>query len=91
MSGLIAPDGSEAFASLERVWIGAGDLSVFTGRLEPIRDRAEPVWERAAINDWSAAVPTPGHTSGHTTSSSNHHRWLRRNRVVDIDYSKNDS
>ncbi|MCA2230471.1 hypothetical protein [Nonomuraea aurantiaca] len=66
MSGLIAPDGSEAFSELERVWIGAGDTSVFTGRLEPIRDRVVPVSEKVAINDWITAIPTPGHTPGHT-------------------------
>ncbi|MFE9426893.1 MBL fold metallo-hydrolase [Kitasatospora sp. NPDC006697] len=66
VSGLIAPDGSEAFAGLERVWIGAGDASVFTGRLEPIRDRVVPVSGEVAINDWTTAVPTPGHTPGHT-------------------------
>lgn len=66
VSGLIALDGSEAFAKLERVWIGAGDMSVFTGRLEPIRERVVPVTEKVAINDWAAAVPTPGHTPGHT-------------------------
>ncbi|MFD5467584.1 MBL fold metallo-hydrolase [Kitasatospora sp. NPDC127059] len=66
VSGLIAPDGSEAFARLERVWIGAGDTSVFTGRLEPIRDRVVPVSEQVAVNAWTTAVPTPGHTPGHT-------------------------
>ncbi|GAB0104590.1 hypothetical protein JMUB6875_35650 [Nocardia sp. JMUB6875] len=66
VSGLIMPGGAEAFAKLERVWIGAGDTSVFTGRLDPIRDRVVPVSERVAINDWATAVPTPGHTPGHT-------------------------
>ncbi|MFD7900890.1 MBL fold metallo-hydrolase [Kitasatospora sp. NPDC059747] len=66
VSGLIAPDGSEAFAKLERVWIGAGDAPVFTGRLEPLRDRVVPVSEKAVINDWTTAVPAPGHTPGHT-------------------------
>lgn len=66
VSGLIAPDGSEAFTGLERVWIGAGDTSVFTGRLEPIRNRVVPVSEEVAINDWATAIPTPGHTPGHT-------------------------
>ncbi|MFI8460775.1 MBL fold metallo-hydrolase [Kitasatospora sp. NPDC085464] len=66
VSGLIAPDGSEAFAGLERVWIGAGDASVFTGRLDPIRDRVVPVSGKVAINDWTTAIPTPGHTPGHT-------------------------
>ncbi|MEV5965465.1 MBL fold metallo-hydrolase [Kribbella sp. NPDC051952] len=67
VSGLIAPDGSKAFAKLERVWIGAGDTSVFTRpRLEPVRDRVVPVSEKVAINDWATAVPTPGHTPGHT-------------------------
>ncbi|MFE0152418.1 MBL fold metallo-hydrolase [Nonomuraea sp. NPDC059007] len=56
VSGLIAPDGSEAFTKLERVWIGAGDT----------RDRVVPVSESVAINDWVTAIPTPGHTPGHT-------------------------
>ncbi|MFE1318145.1 MBL fold metallo-hydrolase [Kitasatospora phosalacinea] len=66
VSGLVAPDGSEAFGKLERVWIGAADASVFTGRLEPIRDRVVPVSEAVAINDWATALPAPGHTPGHT-------------------------
>ncbi|MEV6967437.1 MBL fold metallo-hydrolase [Hamadaea sp. NPDC051192] len=66
VSGLIAPGGSEAFPKLERVWIGASDTSVFTGRLEPVRDRVVPVSEKVAINDWATAIPTPGHTPGHT-------------------------
>ncbi|MFJ9455290.1 MBL fold metallo-hydrolase [Kitasatospora sp. NPDC101447] len=66
VSGLIAPDGSEAFTGLERVWVGAGDASVFSGRLDPIRDRVVPVSGKVAINDWTTAIPTPGHTPGHT-------------------------
>ncbi|MGW1229848.1 MBL fold metallo-hydrolase [Streptomyces sp. NPDC002530] len=66
VGGLIAPDGSEAFAALERVWIGAADASVFTGRLAPLRDRVVPVSERTAIHAWAVALPTPGHTPGHT-------------------------
>lgn len=67
VSGLIMPDGSQAFAKLERVWIGAGDAGVFAeSRLAPVRDRVVPVSERVAINDWATAVPTPGHTPGHT-------------------------
>ncbi|MGW2156890.1 MBL fold metallo-hydrolase [Nonomuraea sp. NPDC001699] len=66
VSGLITPEGAEAFPGLERVWIGAGDTSVFRGRLEPIRDRVVPVSENMAINDWATAIPTPGHTPGHT-------------------------
>lgn len=66
VSGLIAPDGSEAFGGLERVWIGADDTSVFTGRLEPIRGRVVPVSEQVALNDWTTALPAPGHTPGHT-------------------------
>ncbi|MFC5185204.1 MBL fold metallo-hydrolase [Actinomadura harenae] len=66
VSGLITPDGSEAFPNLERVWIGAGDTSVFTGRLAPLRDRVVPVSEEVAINDWATAIPSPGHTPGHT-------------------------
>lgn len=66
VSGLVAPDGSAAFAGLERVWIGAGDTSVFTGRLAGFRDRVVPVSERVAVNAWTTAVPAPGHTPGHT-------------------------
>jgi len=66
VSGLIGLDGSEAFGELERVWIGAGDTSVFAGRLDPIRERVVPITERVAINDWTTAIPTPGHTPGHT-------------------------
>ncbi|MFJ8476981.1 MBL fold metallo-hydrolase [Kitasatospora sp. NPDC094011] len=66
VSGLIAPDGTEAFTGLERVWIGAGDASVFTGRLAPLRDRVVPVSAEVAVNDWTTALPTPGHTPGHT-------------------------
>lgn len=66
VNGLIAPDGSEAFPALERVWIGAGDASVFEGRLAPFRDRVVPLAERTAVNDRVTAVPAPGHTSGHT-------------------------
>ncbi len=64
--GLITPDGSEAFPGLQRVWIGGADRSIFTGRLEPVRDRAVPVDGEVALNDWITAVPTPGHTPGHT-------------------------
>jgi glyoxylase-like metal-dependent hydrolase (beta-lactamase superfamily II) len=66
VGGLIAPDGTEPFTGLERVWIGAGDTSVFTGRLAPIRDRLVPVSEQVAINEWATAIPAPGHTPGHT-------------------------
>lgn len=64
--GLIAADGSEAFPQLRSVWIGADDTSVFTGRLEPVRDRVKPINGKVAINDWLTAVPAPGHTPGHT-------------------------
>jgi glyoxylase-like metal-dependent hydrolase (beta-lactamase superfamily II) len=67
VSGLIAPGGPEAFPELERVWIGAGDTAEFTARrLAPVRDRVVPVLEKIAINEWATALPTPGHTPGHT-------------------------
>ncbi|MFI6377186.1 MBL fold metallo-hydrolase [Streptomyces sp. NPDC050546] len=66
VNGLIAPDGSQAFPALERVWIGEGDAAVFTGRLAPIRDRVVPVSEKVAVTDRVTALPTPGHTHGHT-------------------------
>ncbi|MFF8683133.1 MBL fold metallo-hydrolase [Streptomyces sp. NPDC015237] len=66
VNGLIAPDGTESFPALERVWIGAGDTSVFTGRLAPVRDRVVPITGKVAVNDHVTALPTPGHTDGHT-------------------------
>ncbi|WP_328473381.1 MBL fold metallo-hydrolase [Streptomyces sp. NBC_00448] len=66
VGGLVAPDGTEAFPELRRVWIGAGDTSVFTGRLAPFRDRAVPVTDPVAVTDRVTAVPAPGHTPGHT-------------------------
>ncbi|MFD7794738.1 MBL fold metallo-hydrolase [Streptomyces sp. NPDC059759] len=66
VNGLIAPDGSEAFPALQRVWIGVDDTAVFTGRLEPVRDRVVPVTRQTAVTDRVTAIPTPGHTAGHT-------------------------
>ena len=66
INGLIAPDGSEAFPGLQRVWIGADDASAIAGRLEPVRDRVVPITGNVAINDRVTAVPTAGHTPGHT-------------------------
>lgn len=66
VNGLIAPDGSEAFPNLRHVWIGVGDTAVFTGRLEPVGGRVAPITGKVAINNWVTAVPTPGHTPGHT-------------------------
>ncbi|MFD6925619.1 MBL fold metallo-hydrolase [Streptomyces sp. NPDC059944] len=66
VNGLISPDGSQAFPALERVWIGAADASVFTGRLAPVSDRVMSISGRTAINDRVTALPTPGHTDGHT-------------------------
>ncbi|UGT43977.1 MBL fold metallo-hydrolase [Nocardia yamanashiensis] len=66
VSGLIAPDGTQAFGKLERIWMGAGDISVFDGRLEPLHERVVAVSAPMPINDWATAIPTPGHTPGHT-------------------------
>ncbi|NEB77401.1 MBL fold metallo-hydrolase [Streptomyces sp. SID14478] len=76
VGGLIAPDGAEAFPALQRIWIGAEDASVFTGRLEPVRDLVVPLTGPVAVNDRVTALPTPGHTDGHTiydvSSSAGH-------------------
>ncbi|MFE0202958.1 MBL fold metallo-hydrolase [Streptomyces sp. NPDC058985] len=66
VNGLIAPDGTEAFPALERVWIGVDDASVFTGRLAPVSDRVVPIIGKTQVNDRVAALPTPGHTGGRT-------------------------
>jgi glyoxylase-like metal-dependent hydrolase (beta-lactamase superfamily II) len=66
VNGLIAPDGTEAFPKLQHVWIGSADASIFAGRLEPVRDRVVPISGPTAINTWATAIPTAGHTPGHT-------------------------
>ncbi|GHH13226.1 MBL fold metallo-hydrolase [Streptomyces gardneri] len=66
VNGLIAPNGSESFPALERVWIGESDASVFAGRLAPVRERAVPITGEVAVNKHVTALPTPGHTHGHT-------------------------
>lgn len=76
VNGLIAPDGTEAFPALQRIWIGEDDTAVFTRRLAPVRDCVVPITGQVAVNDRVTAIPTPGHTDGHTvydvSSSAGH-------------------
>jgi glyoxylase-like metal-dependent hydrolase (beta-lactamase superfamily II) len=76
VNGLIAPDGSDAFPRLERIFVGAGDVSSFTGRLARLRDRIVAVEDPLAVSERIVALPFAGHTPGHTvydvTSSAGH-------------------
>lgn len=76
VNGLIAPDGSDAFPCLERIFVGAGDVPSFTGPLARFRDRVVAVEDQRAVTDRISALPSVGHTPGHTvydvTSSAGH-------------------
>jgi len=76
VNGLIAPDGSDAFPELERIFVGAGDVSTFTGPLARFRDRVDALNDLRAVSERIVALPFAGHTSGHTvydvTSSAGH-------------------
>jgi glyoxylase-like metal-dependent hydrolase (beta-lactamase superfamily II) len=66
VNGLIAPDGSEAFPRLERVFVGAGDTPSFSGRLARFYDRVVPIEDERPVNELIKALPYVGHTPGHT-------------------------
>ncbi|MFD5831661.1 MBL fold metallo-hydrolase [Lentzea sp. NPDC060358] len=66
LNGLVAPDGTDAFPALERVFLGAGDEGRLSENLARFRDRAVLVTGPLAVTPWMTALPTPGHTPGHT-------------------------
>jgi glyoxylase-like metal-dependent hydrolase (beta-lactamase superfamily II) len=66
VNGLIAPDGSDAFPRLERVFVGDGDVQSFTGPLARFRDRVVAVDDELAVSERVVALPSVGHTPGHT-------------------------
>ncbi|HUQ56993.1 MBL fold metallo-hydrolase [Lentzea sp.] len=66
LNGLIAPDGSDAFPALERVFIGSGDEGRLSGDLARFRDRAVIVTGPLPVTPWMTALPARGHTPGHT-------------------------
>jgi glyoxylase-like metal-dependent hydrolase (beta-lactamase superfamily II) len=76
VNGLIAPDGSDAFPELRRIFVGAGDVPSFTGPLARLRDRVVAVDDQLAVSERIVALPFAGHTPGHTvydvTSSAGH-------------------
>jgi glyoxylase-like metal-dependent hydrolase (beta-lactamase superfamily II) len=76
VNGLIAPDGSDAFPELEQIFVGAGDVSTFTGRLTRFRGRIVAVEDPLTVSERIVALPFAGHTPGHTvydvTSSAGH-------------------
>jgi glyoxylase-like metal-dependent hydrolase (beta-lactamase superfamily II) len=76
VNGLIAPDGSDAFPRLEKIFVGAGDVPSFTGTLARFRDRVVAVEDQLAVSERIVALPFIGHTPGHTvydvTSGAGH-------------------
>lgn len=67
VNGLIAPDGSEAFPRVERILVPKEELSIFSGRLAALRDRALPIDDRFAVSERITAVKAAGHSPGHMT------------------------
>lgn len=67
VNGLVAPDGSEAFPRVERIFVPQEELSVFSGRLAPLRDRTVPIVDGFAVTERVTAVQAAGHSAGHTT------------------------
>jgi glyoxylase-like metal-dependent hydrolase (beta-lactamase superfamily II) len=57
VNGLIAPDGSDAFPELEQIFVGAGDVSRFTGSLARFRDRIVAVGDQLAVSERITALP----------------------------------
>ncbi|HEX7303109.1 MBL fold metallo-hydrolase [Lentzea sp.] len=66
LNGLIAPDGSDAFPALQRVFLGKGDEGRLSGDFARFRDRAVLVAEPLPVTPWMTALPARGHTPGHT-------------------------
>lgn len=66
LNGLVAPDGSDAFPCLERVFIGSGDEGRLSGEFARFRDRAVLVAAPTPVTPWMTALPARGHTPGHT-------------------------
>ncbi len=66
VNGLIAPDGSEAFPRVERIFVAKEELSVFSGRLAPLRDRTTPIDDHFPVGERVAAIKAAGHSPGHT-------------------------
>lgn len=67
VNGLVAPDGSVAFPRAERIFVPHEELSVFSGRLAPLRDRATPIDDGFLVSERITAVKAAGHSAGHTT------------------------
>jgi len=66
VNGLIAPDGSEAFPRMEHVFVPQEELSVFRGRLAPLRNRAMPIDDKFPVSARITALKAAGHSAGHT-------------------------
>ncbi|WP_394846337.1 MBL fold metallo-hydrolase [Pendulispora brunnea] len=66
VNGLIAADGSEAFPRAERIFLAKEEISIFSGRLARLRDRATPIDDEFPISKHIAAVKAAGHSPGHT-------------------------
>lgn len=67
VNGLIAPDGSVAFPRAERIFVPHEELSVFEGRLAPLKDRVTPIDDGFPVSERVTARKAAGHSPGHMT------------------------
>lgn len=68
VNGLVAPDGTDAFPSLERIFVPQEEISLFdgSGRLGRFRERCVAFGEGFPISESVTAVGAHGHSAGHT-------------------------
>jgi glyoxylase-like metal-dependent hydrolase (beta-lactamase superfamily II) len=66
VNGLIAPDGSVAFPRAAQIFVPKEEVSIFSGRLERLRDRVTPIGDKFSVSARITAVRAAGHSPGHT-------------------------
>ncbi|KXU96521.1 hypothetical protein CR51_22975 [Caballeronia megalochromosomata] len=66
VSGLIAPDGSNAFPGAKQIVVPKEEIRVFKGRLAGLRDQVTPISDGFRVSDRVTAVTASGHSPGHT-------------------------
>jgi glyoxylase-like metal-dependent hydrolase (beta-lactamase superfamily II) len=66
VSGLIAPDGTDAFPRARQIVVPNEETGVFKGRLARLRDQVTPISDGFRVSDRVTAVTAAGHSPGHT-------------------------
>jgi glyoxylase-like metal-dependent hydrolase (beta-lactamase superfamily II) len=66
VSGLIAPDGSDAFPAVRQIFVPKEETRAFTGRLARLRDQVTPISNGFRVSGRVTAVNAAGHSPGHT-------------------------